>query len=280
MINSIKKTYQKIVRDLDNAGIKSAKIDAQILLEFVSGKSREFLLANPDYQLPDAKIAKLSELIEQRKLHKPIAYIIGKKEFFGIDFFVTSDVLIPRPETEFLVENILQILQTSNFQPQTILDVGTGSGNIIISIAKNCNQQKTKYFASDISNKALKIAEKNAKKHQTKVNFIQSDLFDNITGDFDLIIANLPYVPIGGSDNEEIKYEPQIAIFAENNGASIIKKFITGSKKQIAKQGTILLEIDPRNSLEISNFAKKYFSEVKIIKDLSDTNRFIKIINN
>jgi len=95
-----------------------------------------------------------------------------------------------------------------------------------------------------------------------------------------LIIANLPYVPIGGSDNEEIKYEPQIAIFAENNGASIIKKFITGSKKQIAKQGTILLEIDPRNSLEISNFAKKYFSEVKIIKDLSDTNRFIKIINN
>jgi release factor glutamine methyltransferase len=279
MTNCVKKIYQETAIDLKNTGIKSAEIDTLVLLEFVSGKSREFLLANPDYQLSETKIAKLSKLIKRRKLHEPIAYVTGHKEFFGLDFSITPDVLIPRPETEFIVENILQVLQTSNHQPQTILDVGTGSGNIIISIAKNCNQKKLNYFASDISNKALKIAKKNAKKHQTKINFIRSDLFDNITDNFDLIIANLPYVPIGGSDNEEIKYEPQNAIFAEDNGTRIIKKFIADTKKQIAKNGMILLEIDPRNAIEISNFAKKYFVKVKVIKDLSSTNRFIKITN-
>jgi len=267
-------TKKQIIAELKSAGIHSAEIDAQILLEFVTKKSREFLLANPEFELSDAEIKKLDNLINQRKKHYPIAYITGHKEFFGLDFFVDKNVLIPRPETEQLVETALNFLQTTNHQLPTILDVGTGSGNIIISLAKNVSGN---FSASENSTSALEVAKKNAAKHNVIIEFIMSDLFENITGKFDLIVANLPYVPANGSNDEEIKHEPESAIFANENGQEIIKRFLNEAKDHLNDDGLILLELDPRNAKSLATYAAKLFKNVEILKDYSDKDRFLKI---
>ncbi len=276
---SISKLLKNSTDILKSAGILSAEIDARILLEFASGKSREFLLAHPEYELSDIEVDDLSKLVARRKLHEPIAYITGHKEFFGLDFLLTPDVLIPRPETELLVEKCLDFLQTSNHKPQTVLDIGSGSGNIIISIATNCNLPTAIFFASDVSKKALIVARKNANNHQVKIEFIQSNLFEKISGKFDLIVANLPYVPIDGSSDREIKHEPQTAIFADNNGEMIIKNFLSEAKNFLADGGQILIEVDPRNAKSLARSATKDFENIEILKDYSGKNRFIRISN-
>lgn len=287
---------KQIVKELSNVGIKSAEIDVQILLEKVSGKSREFLLANPEYKLKNQETEELKNLVERRKKHEPIAYITGHKEFYSLDFLVTKDVLIPRPETEILVEEGLKFLESRMKDRELgILDIGTGSGNIIISIAKTTKELYSRfdaidsnrlYVASDISEKALKVAKKNAKKHgvEKTVKFVRSDLFDQITGKFDLITANLPYVPISSekrkakSGKQEIDFEPQDAIFAESNGAEIIKKFLNDAKNHINSDGIILAEVDPRNADEIRDATSKIYKSVEIISDFSGKKRLLKIL--
>jgi len=282
---NLSQLYKRTVKELTKSGIKSAEIDAQILLEFVSGKSREFLLAHPEFEPSEKEYKRILKLNDRRKLVYPIAYIIGHKEFFGLDFLVTPDVLIPRPETELLVEQALFYLRTKKLKNKRtirILDVGTGSGNIIISIAKICKKfpigNKLHIFASDISKKALIIAKRNAEKHQVDIKFIQSDLFENINGKFDLIVANLPYVPKDSSDDKEIKYEPQNAIFAKDNGTAIIKKFFNQAKNHINSNGLILVEVDPRNAKELQNYASKLYKTVKIKKDFSGIYRMLKVL--
>jgi len=267
--------YKKTVGELQKSGIKSAEIDAQILLEFAARKSREFLLVNQEYQLKNRKIEELKKLSERRKKHEPIAYITGHKEFFGLDFFVDKNVLIPRPETEQLVEIALDFLNKKDNKTAAVLDVGTGSGNIIISLAKNASGV---FFASDNSAKALEVAKKNVAIHNVEINFIQSDLFENILGKFDLIIANLPYVPIDGSFDKEIKFEPENAIFAKDNGTMIIKRFLIDAKKPINSGGLILVELDPRNADEILVFAKQLYNSAEIISDFSDQKRILKVL--
>ncbi|PIU24200.1 peptide chain release factor N(5)-glutamine methyltransferase [Candidatus Berkelbacteria bacterium CG08_land_8_20_14_0_20_39_8] len=294
----------KIVSKLKKAGIKSAETDAKVLLEFVTGKSREFLLANPKFGLSDNEIKKLGNLVARRKKHEPIAYITGHKEFFGLDFCVDRNVLIPRPETETLVELAIDFIKSKQKKYHTefasnskstemakqprhnklkILDIGTGSGNIIISIAKKYRFEpigtNRYFFASDISKSALEVARINAKKHGVgkSIKFIQSDLLNNISGKFDLIVANLPYVPIGGSDNNEIKFEPHKAIFADNNGEKLIEKLLANIKKHLNNSGEILLEVDSRNTKNLTTYATKFFSSTEIIKDYSSKDRFIKI---
>lgn len=275
-------SYKKLVFELQKSGIKSAEIDTQILLEFVTKKSREFLLSHPEYELSAKEYESILKLVDRRKSIYPMAYITGQKEFFGIDFEVTPDVLIPRPETELLVENALDFLKARSCKPTAVLDIGTGSGNIIISIAKANSLKLTanSYFASDISVNALKVAKKNAKKHsvEKQIEFIQSDLFENIKGKFDLIIANLPYVPIDGSDDKEIKFEPQSAIFSKDNGTEIIKKFLDQTQDHINKEGLILVEVDPRNAIELKNYAIKLYKSVELKKDFSGIYRVITIL--
>ena len=279
---------KKIISELNAASIKSAEIDAQILLESVTGKSREFVLTHPEFKFSDKQIKDLKKLAARRKLHEPIAYITGQKEFFGLDFIITPDVLIPRPETEILVEEGLKFLESriKNIEFR-ILDIGTGSGNIIISIAKSSKKfpiaNFLHFFASDISEKALMVAKKNAKKHQVKIKFRESDLFKNIDGKFDLNIANLPYVPMrkaegGGRRAEEIDFEPREAIFTKENGTEIIKIFLDQAQYHINKNGLILAEVDPRNAIEIKKYAIKLYKSVELKRDFSGIYRMILIL--
>lgn len=264
-------------------------IESDLLLSFILKKPKEFLYLNPNKQLNKIQLLKLKGLVRRRLNGEPMAYILGYKDFYGLKLKVNKNVLIPRPETEWLVDQVLKLIHPGHrsgiqfdfkSRPRVVarggnikvLDLGTGSGCIAISIKKNIND--TDITASDISAKALTVAKANAKFHKTNIKFIKSDLFSNITEKFDLIIANLPYVP--ASDYKKLrnglKYEPKSAITDGSNTAEIYKRFLKQVNGHLATKGIILLEIDPKT--------KKYLPpKTKFYKDLNGLWRYAEINN-
>jgi release factor glutamine methyltransferase len=194
-------------------------LDSEVLLCFVLKKQRSHLITRPYLELSQSSIRRYFDLVHKRREHIPIAYLTNNKEFYGLDFYVNQHTLIPRPETEILVEQVLQIskeLYSAHSSPITILDVGTGSGCIAISIAKNLNVP-TYIHASDISKLALKVARRNAKTHAVEINFIRSDLLKDIKIKPDIIVANLPYITreiYEGLSSDITDYEPKKALLA------------------------------------------------------------------
>lgn len=279
-----------------------APLDAELLLSFVLRKSREYLFTHPEKELSGAQIAKFGALAQRRQKGEPVAYILGKKEFFGLEFLVGKNVLVPRPETELLVEKALsQILNTKYQTLDTVIDVGTGSGNIIISIIKNIPDEmrkKINFYSVDISSKALNIARKNAEKHKVKkyIKFVKTDLLgyfikkklklENL-----LIVANLPYVShkLYRKNLANLKFEPKNALVSSENGLSRYKKMFSQIKKfiQIAdlncrqagckSQITLLLEISPEQKKSLLRVAKKEFpaGKIKFHKDLCEKIRIL-----
>jgi len=267
---------------LNYSGVST--LEAEVLLCYLLKKDRAWLYSHQDDILARDRARRYHKLIARRQKGEPIAYITGHKEFFGLDFYVDQNVLIPRPETELLVEKTIQVLKSYKLQAKklNILDLGTGSGNIIISIRVNSKQitvNRNNYYATDISKEALKVAKKNAKKHKvfSKIQFIHSDLFDNLYEiKFDLIIANLPYLDKKWID-KELKSEPKNAFDGGKNGLEIIEKFLQKTNCYLAKNGIILIEIDPRQRNKIKKLAKKYFPNKKLTikKDLSKFDRIV-----
>ncbi len=271
-------------------------LDAELLLSLALDKPREFLFSHPERELSFAQIAKFNKLAKRRLNGEPIAYISGKKEFYGLDFFVNKNVLIPRPETELLVEKALnRTLSPKCNAPDTIIDVGTGSGNIIISVAKNIPIYKRKrktFYATDISDKALNIAKKNASKHRIRrhIKFLKSDLLEfvfdsqNSMGNI-LLIANLPYVSkkIYKKNKVALKYEPKTALISRENGLHHYSNLFKQIKKISASSifgAVYLLEISPEQRNGAKIFAKRYFpgSKIKFHKDLSGKDRVFEMI--
>jgi release factor glutamine methyltransferase len=269
--------------------IESASLDAQIILEHVLGKDRAFLLSHPETPVSREECLEIDSLTTRRVSGEPIAYLTGKKEFYGYDFIVNRNVLIPRPETDYLIENALEYLKLENDKiiksQNVILDLGTGSGCVAISLAlelaKKYDDSKYDIVATDISAEALEVAERNAKVHKVNVNFLESDLLSNplLPDKFDLILANLPYVPNNSEEQEKLRFEPQSAIFAEDNGSSIIKEFLEQAKSRLNDSGLILVELDPRNAVEIQNFAEDLYQnrKIKLTKDLAGHDRYLEI---
>lgn len=272
-------------------------LDREILLSYTLKKPREYLFTYPEYKPTKSQIARYRLYVIRRLHGEPIAYITGKKEFFGLDFFVNKKVLIPRPETELLVELVLKKILISQFSTLNshIIDVGTGSGNIIISIAKNTPEKirrKINFYALDISKKALSIAKKNAKKHKIAKNikFIQSDLlkyflekkikFENM-----LIVANLPYVPqkLYQKNSKNLKYEPKIALISKKNGLDYYLKLLSQIKqlwnRYYASHVTCYFEISPEQKKALIKAVKKELpsAKIKFFKDLAGKTRSVKI---
>ena len=221
-------------------------------------------------ELTSQEQEKLEANLEKRKKHVPLAYIVGDAEFYGLNFIVNENVLIPRPETEEVVEFALKhINETSK-----ILDIGTGSGAIAVTIAKQTNAQVT---AVDISEKALKVARQNAKNNDVDVEFLQSDVFSALeTRKFDVIISNPPYI----SESEyqtlmpEVKdHEPKLALVAEDDGLKIYKQVINDAPKYLEKDGVIVFEIGYNQGEQIKKLLEKDFEEIKVIKDLQGNDR-------
>lgn len=228
------------------------------------------------------ELIKVSKNIDKdyKKLLKgyPIQYLIGYVNFNGLIVKIDNNTLIPRYETELLVEKTLNYLKKLQIKNPKILDLCTGCGCIALYLKKNINAQVT---ASDISLKALRMAKLNSKINNLKIDIIKSNLFKKINDKYDLIISNPPYVKIGEKVSKVVKYEPKKALYAKDNGNYFIKKIIKESKHYINKKSIIALETNSYNKEEIKKYAKKIFPDAKIIieKDLNNKNRYLFIIN-
>jgi len=271
------KLIQKGSNFLKLNNVKSYMIDSELILSSVSGKLRENFLVNLDFKLNPIQIKMFNNLINRRALGKePVAYLLNTKEFWSIKLNVDKDVLIPRPETEILVERLVK--HYKNKQPY-ILDIGTGSGCIIISLLQEL--KKSKGIAIDISNKALNIAKKNSKNNNTfnRIKFINSSICQFNNFKFDLIVSNPPYIARHQLKNlsEDIKnFEPKIALDGGNDGLDVIRKVIYKSRKILKINGMLALEIGNGQYKKVSQILKlNKFREKFLINDYKDNIRCI-----
>lgn len=235
---------------LTKSGIPSARLDAELLLGWVLQKDRTYLIAHVDEYIPPSLLKAADDSTAERVARIPLAYIFGHKEFYGRSFWVNQHVLIPRPETETIVELAKKYIANNR---ASIIDVGTGSGAIAITLAAEL--PRVLVDACDISKDALKVAVFNNKLADDKVTFFLSDLLDQVNKRYDVIVANLPYIDHSWERSPETDHEPSLALFAENNGLELIYKLIDQSKAQIENNGYILLEADPTQHGLIITFA-------------------------
>ena len=262
---------------LKNKRINSAKLDAEILMAKVLKKDREFIFLNNNYDLENKNLEYFNELIKQRSNYKPIAYLINKKSFWKNEFFVNKNTLIPRPDTEMLVEQVLKLTKHKNVM--NILDIGVGSGCILLSILK---ERKNFYGTGlDISKNALDICKINAKKLQinSRVKFYKTDIDKFVQGNYDLIISNPPYIKrydLKYLESDVIKFEPKLALDGGVDGLSEIRKVINKTSELIKKNGKFVLEIgfNQKNKV-IKLLRKKGFYINCALKDFGLNDRCI-----
>jgi len=264
-------------RILKKNSIKSHLLDSEILLSYMVKIKRDKLLLNLNERIEDVDYNRFIDLILRRKKGEPIAYIIGFKEFWKNKFLVNSDVLIPRPDSEIIVEQALKIIPKE--KSLNILDIGTGSGCIILSILKE--REKCFGIGMDISPKALKVAKINAKIQQIKnrIKFVNSDIDKFCLGKYDLIISNPPYIDSFGMnylDNDIKNYEPKVALDGGIDGLSCIDVVIKKSSRLIKRKGKLLIEIGSNQFDKTKKLLNnKNFYINKIVKDLGNNDRCI-----
>lgn len=262
---------------LNQSKIKSAALDAEILLSHTLNKPKSFLYSRPEHKPTKSQLQKFKHLISRRSKHEPVAYIIHHKEFYGLDFYVNKNVLIPRPETEILVEQVLK-----NKKIKTVIDIGTGSGCISVSLAKY--NPKLKITASDISPKALSIAQKNAQLYKVngRIKFIKSDLLKKIPNSLLLtpgscIVANLPYLSekIYRQQYSNLKFEPKSVLYAGKDGLKYYKKLFEQIKQLQHVPKFIYLEINPDQVQKLEKITRLLYPSAKTcsIKDYAGKKR-------
>ena len=262
---------------LKDKKISSHKLDSEILLSKVLRKTREELLINSEIKISSKKISQFNKLLKRREKREPIAYILKEKEFWSKKFFVNKKVLIPRPETELLVEQIIKIFQSKS--SINILDIGTGTGCILLSILSELKDSKG--IGVDISKDALKIAKCNAFKHRliTRTKFFNKSIDEINQRLFDLIVTNPPYIKRGdlkNLDDDIIKFEPKIALDGGNDGLDVIKKVIYKAKSILKFKGMLALEIGNGQFKKVSKILKKNKFKTKLlVKDYRENVRCI-----
>lgn len=268
---------KNLVKNLSSiVPLSQAVLEAELLVEFISGYKKKDFILRPDLSLDKEQQDKLDCLMKKRLQDRiPVQYLIGEACFMGEMFDVNSHVLIPRPETELLVEEVIKLAKKMAYPK--ILDIGTGSGAIAIMLKKlaaGCS-----VVGSDISLFALETAKANAKKLGVDVGFVCSDLFDEISGKFDIIVSNPPYIPQREKKNlsAEVLNEPSGALFTEDvDGVEFYDKIISQSRFFLEDGGYLFFEIGIHQSMLVRKlFENNGFSDIKIVKDLSKTDRII-----
>jgi release factor glutamine methyltransferase len=263
-------------------------LDASVLIAHILKKPRSWVLAHPELTLTAEQQKKLDDSLTQLESGEPFPYVLGHWEFFGLEFEVTPDVLIPRPETELLVEKAIAWLQESPMR-RTIADIGTGSGVIAVSIAMNVPDAQI--LATDISLKALQVARQNAIKFDVidRIDFVQCDLLPYhietlpTESHFDLICANLPYIPSNILHQLPIfGREPTLALDGGADGLDLIQRLLEIGPKWLAPNGMMLLEIEATRGIQALNLACDVFSEgvIHLHQDLAGHDRLLEIFPN
>jgi release factor glutamine methyltransferase len=253
-------------------------LDIELLLTKTLNKSKEHLFTYPKKKLTQNQLARFKQLYNRRSKGEPIAYILGNQEFFNLKFKVNKNVLIPRPESEILVEEVIKFTKNKKL---TIADIGVGSGAIIIALAKNLKGQ---FYGSDISSKAITVAQKNAKANKVKIKFLKGNLLDSIKNNkIDIITANLPYLDkneknlLPHRDTRGLKFEPKIALNGGDDGLKYYRDFFGQIKKYNLKPRAIFLEIGHTQASQIKKLAKQVLPQYKfkVKKDLCGFDRIV-----
>ncbi|MDR1232565.1 MAG: peptide chain release factor N(5)-glutamine methyltransferase [Spirochaetaceae bacterium] len=263
---------------LAESSAETPRLDAELLLARVLATTRSVLLAHRDDTVSAEDCAAFAEEVRRRAAGESVAVITGHKEFRYLDFIVTGDTLVPRPETETLVEAALEkaALKTKPAGPVTVLDLGTGSGAVGLSIKYEAPD--TLVTLSDLSEAALDVARKNSEKHRLPVTLVQSDLFANIDCAFDIIASNPPYIPSDeiAALKKEVRNEPRLALDGGEDGLALIRQIVHESPAHLNSGGYLLLEADPRQMPAIKQLLREHnYRHIAIRKDLSANDRII-----
>ena len=277
----ISEVLKESIELLDRNGIEDSKLSARRLLANTLDKEKEYLIIHSDKEISNELYELYKTKIEILKNHEPIQYILNHQEFMGFDFFVDSNVLIPQPDTENLVEEVISIANKIKKEKSEIriLDLCTGSGAIAISLAKLLGS-KVLVYASDISEKALKIAEENSMKNSANILFFKSDVFKEISElyRFDIIVSNPPYIETETIKtlSEEVKREPIIALDGGKDGLDFYRQIVMEAKKYLNSKGYLAFEIGYNQKLALEEiFEQNDYKNIYSKKDLSGNDRVV-----
>jgi len=270
-------TYRELYEcgkvQLQQASVDDAENDAWYLLEYVTGRNRTWYFLNMTNEVCKEEQERYQELIEVRKNHIPLQHITGEQEFMGLSFLVNEHVLIPRQDTEILVEWVLKVLQPG----MTVLDMCTGSGCILVSLAKFVDGILV--TGADISKQALEVAKYNAQVHNVDATFVQSDLFEMIEMKYDVIVSNPPYIRtdvIEGLKEEVKLHDPYIALDGKEDGLYFYRKIVDESVKFLNPGGKLYFEVGHDQGCEVKELMEAQgFKEVAVKKDLAGLDRVV-----
>lgn len=275
---TVRRIIEVTTEFLKKQGSDTPRLDTEILLAHVRGCKRIELYTRYDEVLSDEQRDRLRELVRRRAKSEPVAYLVGHREFFGLEFRVTPDVLIPRPDTETLIVELLDAAKA--YAEPRILDVGTGSGCIAIAAAVNCPQARV--TAIDVSEAALGVAGENAERHGVadRIRFLQGDLFAPLNPNerFELVVSNPPYVAEGELNDLQAEvrlHEPRSALAAGPDGLDVIRRLVSEAPRRLLPGGELLFEISPEQAAPVRQLLQQHgaYRDARTVKDLSARER-------
>ncbi len=255
------------------------RVEAEILLASLLGRGRAYLLAHPEATVGDEVAVAFSARVRRRAEGEPLPYLTGRMEFFGLEFAVTPDVLIPRPETELLVEEALSWLERR--PGARAVDVGTGSGCIAVTLALHAPHLRV--CAVDLSTAALTVARDNARRHGVadRLLFLQGDLLQPLRGPFDLVVSNPPYVATTEWDSlpPSVRREPRLALLAGSDGLDALRRLLPQAAACLRADGLLLVEMGERQGEVVASLARRCFpqADVAILSDLAGKERLLRV---
>ena len=275
---TIRQMMKMWIRELSNS--TSAKLDVELAMCKILDVTRLYIHLNLDEEICKKDQNRIEALLKQRRKGRPMAYIIGKKEFMGLDFFVKEGVLIPRPDTEVLVEDIIE--QAKKIDNPLIVDIGTGSGAISVSLAKYIKDSKV--YSLDISDDALEVGQVNAKNNEVedKITFLKSDVFSSLENEdikFDIIVSNPPYIrkaDIAGLEVDVKNYEPSLALDGGDDGLDFYRKITEDSIKVIKDNGILGYEVGYDQAEDVKKIMiQSGYGDIRILEDLASIQRVV-----
>lgn len=278
---SVRDALRWASRLLSASGSDSPRLDAEVLLAYVLGVGRSQLPLYWEHPLEAEAARSFTALVRRRAQHEPVAYLIGRRAFYDLDLAVDPRVLIPRPETERLVEEALA--WASAQKVQRAADVGTGSGALAIALAKHL--PSVLVYGTDLSPEALEVARENAQHHgaEGRIRWVRCDLLSALAGPFEVIVANLPYIPhdeMAALPPDVRCYEPLLALDGGPAGIALIERFLEQVPSKLARPGLLLLEIDPRQTERVYTLAEIFLpgASITILPDLAGLDRVVRIV--
>jgi len=272
-MTSVKEALSWATKQLKKVS-ESPSLDADVLLEFVLAEPRAFLYGHPEAAVKSREDTHFRKLVARRKEGEPIAYLVGEKEFYGKSFLVNKHVLIPRPDTEHLVDAVLDVY---NNQSVTVADIGTGSG--AVSIALKSKAPRMHVIATDISKKALEVAKENAKRHGVEMMFLHGNLTEPLQSPVDGLVANLPYLTEKEAKNPTLAFEPNVALSGGGKGLDYFHQFFLKAPRALKKGGHIFLEIGAKQAKAVTEMAETAFpgAHVRVRQDLGGFDRVLTV---